>query len=51
MILIYAITGSLLFGFALGLLSFKIKSRWCPECGAWTHCRQPAHTHYLPGPR
>lgn len=23
-------------GYLGGLLSFKIKSRWCPECGATT---------------
>jgi len=49
--LIYAAFGSLLLGFALGLFSFKIKSRWCPECGAWTHRQQPPHTHRLAGPR
>jgi hypothetical protein len=26
----------LLLGFVLGLVSFKVKSRWCPECGANT---------------
>jgi hypothetical protein len=20
-----------------GLLSFKVKSRWCDRCGSWTH--------------
>ena len=23
-------------GFAAGLFSFKVKSRWCPRCGALT---------------
>jgi hypothetical protein len=28
-------------GFLLGLFCFKVKSRWCPDCGAWTHKRRP----------
>jgi len=32
-----------LLGFALGLFSFKVKSRWCPKCGAWTHRERPAY--------
>lgn len=27
---------TLLGGFAAGLLSFKVKSRWCPHCGSTT---------------
>jgi Na+/pantothenate symporter len=27
---------SLLPGFLLGLLAFKVKSRWCPRCGEHT---------------
>jgi hypothetical protein len=23
-------------GFAAGLFTFKLKSRWCPQCGAMT---------------
>lgn len=30
-------------GFLVGLLAFKVKSRWCPECGSWTW-RQAAGT-------
>ncbi|MEQ4304205.1 hypothetical protein ABNF97_22960 [Plantactinospora sp. B6F1] len=29
--------GGLLPGFALGLLAFRAKSRWCPRCGESTH--------------
>lgn len=25
-------------GFAAGLFTFKVKSRWCPECGASLCC-------------
>ncbi|WP_377566798.1 hypothetical protein [Micromonospora sonneratiae] len=28
--------GGLLPGFVLGLLAFKVKSRWCPRCGEST---------------
>jgi NADH pyrophosphatase NudC (nudix superfamily) len=27
---------ALMVGFLAGLLSFKVKCRWCPECGATT---------------
>ncbi|MDG4768411.1 hypothetical protein O7632_30600 [Solwaraspora sp. WMMD406] len=39
-----AMAGAALIGFLAGLLSFKVKSRWCPECGAMTYPRLP------PGP-
>ena len=29
---------AMLLGYLAGLLSFKIKSRWCPECGAIKSC-------------
>jgi hypothetical protein len=28
-------------GFGLGLVAFKVKSRWCPTCGAWTYRYRP----------
>ncbi|WP_320066850.1 hypothetical protein [Micromonospora sp. RTGN7] len=28
--------GGLVPGFLLGLLAFRVKSRWCPRCGAST---------------
>lgn len=31
-----AVTCALLVGFLAGLISFKVKSRWCPHCGAMT---------------
>lgn len=34
--LIGAFVGVALFGFLAGLFSFKVKSRWCPRCGATT---------------
>ncbi|MFI6823290.1 hypothetical protein ACIBJE_20375 [Micromonospora sp. NPDC050187] len=33
--------GGLVPGFLLGLLAFRVKSRWCPSCGRSTealHC-------------
>ncbi|MFI5494756.1 hypothetical protein [Actinoplanes sp. NPDC051859] len=41
-----AIIAALIVGFLAGLLSFKIKVRWCPTCGATLSCpdlRCPAH--------
>ncbi|KWV30327.1 hypothetical protein AWV63_23645 [Micromonospora rifamycinica] len=29
--------GGLVPGFLLGLLAFRVKSRWCPRCGESTH--------------
>jgi hypothetical protein len=34
-------TSALLVGFLAGLLSFKVKSRWCPHCGAMTTADVP----------
>jgi hypothetical protein len=33
-----ALVGIALLGYAAGLLSFRVKSRWCKECGATTRC-------------
>jgi hypothetical protein len=33
---IAAVTAALVLGFLTGLLAFRVKSRWCPECGATT---------------
>jgi len=41
---IFGFIGSALLGFTLGLFSFRIKSRWCPDCGAWTYRRRPTRT-------
>ena len=37
-----AATSALLVGFLAGLITFKIKSRWCPQCGAMTNADLPA---------
>ena len=37
-----AATSALLVGFLAGLISFKVKSRWCPQCGAMTTVDLPA---------
>jgi hypothetical protein len=49
-----AATSALLVGFLTGLISFKVKSRWCPQCGAMTTADIPAattppHTPSTPG--
>ncbi|MBO4210013.1 hypothetical protein GSF22_29060 [Micromonospora echinofusca] len=33
--------GGLVPGFLLGLLAFRVKSRWCPRCGGYTHAVPP----------
>lgn len=39
--MLVAVVAILVIGsYLVGLLSFKLKSRWCPACGSWTH-RQP----------
>ena len=35
-----ALVGVGLLGYLAGLLSFRVKSRWCRECGATTRCPQ-----------
>ncbi len=37
-----AATSALLVGFLAGLISFKVKSRWCPHCGTTTTAEVPA---------
>ncbi len=34
--MIVAVFAAVLLGFLAGLWAFKVKSRWCPECGAMT---------------
>jgi hypothetical protein len=34
--LIGAAIAALVVGYLAGLLSFKVKNRWCPQCGATT---------------
>jgi hypothetical protein len=33
-----ALVGVGLLGYLAGLLSFRVKSRWCRECGSTTRC-------------
>ena len=40
--MVIAATSGLLMGFLAGLISFKVKSRWCPQCGATTTAAVPA---------
>ncbi len=36
-----ALSGTTLLGFLAGLLSFKVKSRWCPHFGTTTLPERP----------
>jgi hypothetical protein len=38
-----AVMAALLVGFLAGLLSFKVKQRWCPHCGSLTTAEVPSH--------
>ena len=42
---IAAAVGALALGFLTGLLAFRVKSRWCPECGATTAALEAQHQH------
>jgi hypothetical protein len=35
-VIVGAALAGLVIGFLVGLLAFRIKSRWCPRCGEWT---------------
>lgn len=44
MLIPIAVIAALVVGFLAGLLSFKTKSRWCPQCGSWTFSEtEPDH--------
>lgn len=36
-----AVLAALMIGFLVGLLSFKVKVRWCPSCGSSTLPTRP----------
>lgn len=38
------VLSGVLLGFLAGLLAFKVKSRWCPRCGEFTHTMPPAES-------
>jgi hypothetical protein len=42
----FALVGCVLLGFAAGLFSFKVKSRWCPRCGVALRCPACRRTPY-----
>ncbi|MBX7268356.1 hypothetical protein KIF24_21625 [Micromonospora sp. Llam7] len=35
------VLSGVLLGFLAGLFAFRVKSRWCPRCGAATHAMPP----------
>nr|MDT0658524.1 hypothetical protein [Micromonospora sp. DSM 115978] len=39
MLTVGALVGTCLLGFLAGLFAFRVKSRWCPECGSLTFPR------------
>jgi hypothetical protein len=41
--IIAAVTAVFVVGFLIGLFTFRVKSRWCPECGATTMPAEPRH--------
>jgi hypothetical protein len=40
-----AVVGAFVLGFSAGLFLFRVKSRWCPDCGAWTHATGPVRAN------
>lgn len=43
---------ALVVGFLAGLLTFRVKQRWCPTCGATLACPDPTyHSNPAPAPR
>ncbi|MFG1777009.1 hypothetical protein ACGFIR_21585 [Micromonospora sp. NPDC049051] len=38
--------GGLMPGFLLGLVAFKVKSRWCPRCGESTEAMRPVEREW-----
>lgn len=47
-----AVVAALVLGFLAGLFTFRVKSRWCPECGTTTSAKrtQPAGAKRHPHP-
>jgi hypothetical protein len=35
------VSAALVIGFLAGLLAFKVKARWCPQCGSLTCAAAP----------
>ena len=45
-----AVMSAVVLGYLAGLLSFKVKSRWCPHCGGTTTsdlARQQQHAEHV----
>lgn len=38
-----ALTAVLVVSYLAGLLSFRVKQRWCPTCGATLTCPDPTY--------
>ncbi len=39
--IVAGLVAALVAGFLVGLFAFKVKARWCPECGAMTNVERP----------
>jgi ribosomal protein S27AE len=46
-VLIGAVISALLVGYLAGLLSFKVKDRWCPRCGGTTSDLARQHAEHV----
>lgn len=49
--MVMAVTTTFILGFLAGLLTFRVKCRWCPQCGATTVTLQARHDHTAAHPR
>lgn len=38
--MLFGVLVALVLGYVAGLVSFKIKDRWCPQCGSTTIARE-----------
>nr|MDT0660020.1 hypothetical protein [Micromonospora sp. DSM 115978] len=42
---VMVVTAGVLFGFIAGLFAFRVKSRWCPQCGGMTSALAAGQHH------
>ncbi|MFI9640890.1 hypothetical protein ACIG87_12620 [Micromonospora sp. NPDC051925] len=40
MLLLFGVLAALMVGYVAGLVSFKVKDRWCPQCGSTAIARE-----------
>jgi hypothetical protein len=39
-VLLFGVLAALVVGYIAGLVSFKVKDRWCPQCGSTAVARE-----------